>query len=147
MSRHITGSGKFVDVVSGKANSNNSNVGLAPGFKLSKIEQKPLTGWPLPNLGGEIIPEPIPNATITDPKIEDFINPDIPKDIPIINPYIPEERIPNKEAAPEDKEVEIPEVPANPDSKPKLIRYAEEYLGRYWFVVLAVIIYLFYRKK
>ena len=145
MSRHITGSGKFVDVVSGKANSNQT-----PVFKLSKIEQKPLTGWPPPNLGGEIIPEPIPNATITDPKpidqgpIKPYIpeNPDIP-----IKPYIPEERIPNKEAAPEDKEVEIPEVPANPDSKPKLIRYAEEYLGRYWFVVIAVIIYLFYRKK
>ena len=145
MSRHITGSGKFVDAVSGKANSNNSNVGLAPGFKLSKIEQKPLTGWPPPNLGGEIIPEPIPNATITDPKpIDPYIpeNPDIP-----INPYIPEERIPNKEAAPEDKEVEIPEVPANPDSKPKLIQYAEKYLGRYWFVILAVIVYLATRKK
>lgn len=139
MSRHITGSGKFVDVVSGKANSNQT-----PVFKLSKIEQKPLTGWPPPNLGGEIIPEPIPNATITDPEpLKPFPeNTDIP-----INPYIPDERIPNKEDAPEDKEVEIPEVPANPDSKPKLIRYAEEYLGRYWFVILAVIIYLFYRKK
>ena len=26
------------------------------------------------------------------------------------------------------------------------LQYAEEYLGRYWFVILAVIIYLFYRK-
>lgn len=41
----------------------------------------------------------------------------------------------------------IPEIPANPDTRPKIIRYAEEYFGKYWFVVLLLILYLLLRKK
>ncbi|MBR4155554.1 MAG: hypothetical protein IKU01_02465 [Bacteroidales bacterium] len=45
------------------------------------------------------------------------------------------------------EDVIIPQVPANPDARPKLIQYAEEYFGRYWFVTLAVLLVLLFRRK
>lgn len=43
---------------------------------------------------------------------------------------------------------QIPPVPQNPDSRHVIVRYAEEYFGKYWFVTLGlVLILLFYLKK
>lgn len=42
---------------------------------------------------------------------------------------------------------EIPSVPENPDVRPKFIRIAEEYFGRYWIVTLVLLIIVLFRKK
>lgn len=47
----------------------------------------------------------------------------------------------------EEEAIVIPEVPANPDARPVIIQYAEEYFGRYWFVTLALLVVLLFRKK
>ncbi len=41
----------------------------------------------------------------------------------------------------------IPQVPDNPDARPQLIQYAEEYFGKYWFVTLVLILFLLFRRK
>lgn len=43
--------------------------------------------------------------------------------------------------------LDIPEVPKNPDARPVLIQYAEEYFGKFWFVTLVLLAVLLFRKK
>ena len=47
----------------------------------------------------------------------------------------------------EEETIVIPEVPANPDSRPMIIQYAEKYFGKYWFVTLVLLVILLFRKK
>ena len=44
-----------------------------------------------------------------------------------------------------DLALDIPEVPKNPDARPVLIQYAEEYFGKCWFVTLALLVVLLFR--
>lgn len=46
-----------------------------------------------------------------------------------------------------DPTVKIPPVPEDPDMRPKIIRYAEEYFGRYWIVTLVLLLVILFRKK
>lgn len=41
--------------------------------------------------------------------------------------------------------LDIPEVPKNPDARPVLIQYAEEYFGKFWFVTLVLLVVLLFR--
>ncbi|MBQ3594927.1 MAG: hypothetical protein II981_05920 [Bacteroidales bacterium] len=46
-----------------------------------------------------------------------------------------------------EKRMDIPEVPENPDKRPLLVQYIEEYFGKYWFVSVALILVLLLRRK
>ena len=126
--KQITSSGGSGSGGSGSGGSGSGGSGSGSGSGGSGLN--PSTGWPPPG-GTPRNNKDLPMATIPEYGREDeFFG----------GKYEPE-----KDGT--EGTIDIPPVPENPDDRPKLVQYAEEYLGKYWYLVIIVMVFLWYRKK